>query len=87
MGLGAAMGKDQMAKKQKKRRGERLRPCVRCAAQVKFVCGMWTAHGRMKRGWHWENEDGSHHRCGDFTSRRGALDEPSLAVLMGEAMD
>lgn len=28
--------------------------------------GAWTAFGQPREGWHWENEDGSHHRCGDF---------------------
>ena len=33
---------------------------------IRFVQGTWTAFGRQRHGWHWENEDGTHHRCGDF---------------------
>ncbi len=50
----------------KKYKGERIRPCVRCEVPVKFVKGKWTAYAQRRHGWHWENEDGTHHRCSDF---------------------
>ena len=52
--------------KKKKRRGERIRPCARCEVSVKFIKGAWRVNNQRRRGWHWVNEDGSHHRCGDF---------------------
>ena len=53
-------------KKAKKRKGQQLRPCVRCKATVKFIRSKWAAHGQRRKGWHWVNEDGTHHRCSDF---------------------
>ncbi len=51
----------------KKRKGEKVRPCVRSEAPVRFLKGEWTAFGRQRRGWHWTNAaDGSHHRCSDY---------------------
>ena len=50
----------------KKYRGEKIRPCVRCEAPIRYVKGTWTAYAQRRHGWHWENEDGTHHRCSDF---------------------
>lgn len=50
----------------KKRKGERPRPCRRCRVTVRFMKGAWTAFEQPRHGWHWVNQDGSHHRCGDF---------------------
>lgn len=54
----------------KKRKGEKIRPCVRCEAPVKFISGTWAAYGQRRRGWHWVNHDGTHHRCSDFRAVR-----------------
>ena len=53
-------------KRGKKRKGEQIRPCARCKLSVKYVKGAWAAHAQRRQGWHWVNEDGSHHRCSDF---------------------
>ncbi len=53
-------------RKKKARRGERVRPCRRCGRPIKYANSTWTAFGQRRRGWHWVNEGGSHHRCGDF---------------------
>ena len=56
----------------KKKKGARIRPCVRCQRPVKFVKSAWAAHKprepdkQRRKGWHWVNENGSHHRCSDF---------------------
>lgn len=50
----------------KKRKGEKIRPCVRCEASVRFIQGKWRAYAQQRHGWHWVNQDGTHHRCGDF---------------------
>ena len=71
-------------RKKKKRRGEKLRPCVRCGQTVNFIRGKWVHFGKKKQGWHWANEDGSHHRCTDFGLVTSPYDEPDLAKLMGE---
>ena len=52
----------------KKRKGERVRPCARCEQPIMFIKGTWTAHGAQRQGWHWTNDDGSHHRCSEFQS-------------------
>lgn len=56
----------------KKKKGQRIRPCVRCQRPVKFIKGAWEAHKQRRKGWHWVNENGGHHRCSDFR-RPGAL--------------
>ena len=53
-------------KEMKKRKGERIRPCVRCEMPVKFINSGWSAYNKHRKGWHWVNEDGAHHRCSDF---------------------
>ena len=44
-------------------KGERERPCPRCETPVRYLKSVY---GQQRYGWHWTNEDGSHHRCGDF---------------------
>ncbi len=53
-------------KRAKLRKGERVRPCPRCERPIKFIKGAWNAYGQRRRGWHWVNESGGHHRCSDF---------------------
>ena len=55
----------------KKRKGNVVRPCVRCQEPVKYVKSTWAAEGWRRRGWHWVNADGTHHRCGDFRQLTG----------------
>ncbi len=59
-----AAGEHNRAKK--KRKGERPRPCPRCNAIIRFIKGTWKAGNKRRKGWHWTNANGSHHRCGDF---------------------
>ena len=56
----------ELKRPKKKRRGERIRPCAHCETPVRFIKGVWKVNGQRRRGWHWANADGSHHRCGDF---------------------
>ena len=73
-----AAGELKPAKKsKKKRRGERLRPCAHCETPVRFLKGKWKINGQRRKGWHWTNADGGHHRCGDF--RRTSTWSPSPA--------
>ena len=67
----------------KKRKGERVRPCTRCEQPVKFIKGAWAAYGTRRCGWHWVNEDGAHHRCGDFRQ----LGQDTLAIQWREAVE
>lgn len=55
----------------KKKKGERVRPCPRCETSIKFVRSTWAAHGQRRKGWHWVNQDGTHHRCSDFRAVSG----------------
>ena len=57
-------------RKKKKRRGERLRPCMHCETPVRFLKGVWETDNKHQRGWHWVNADGGHHRCSDFRQAR-----------------
>ena len=56
-------------KKKRTRKGERIRPCPRCFVPIRYANSTWTAFAQRRKGWHWVNEDGSHHRCGDFRGR------------------
>ena len=55
-----------MFRRVKVRKGECIRPCAQCEQPVKFIKGAWAVHGGRRKGWHWVNDDGSHHRCRDF---------------------
>ena len=35
----------------KKKKGQRIRPCVRCKRPVKFIKGAWAAHKQRRKGW------------------------------------
>ncbi len=68
----------------KQRKGEKIRPCPRCEAPVKFISGSWAAHGQRRRGWHWVNSpNGTHHYCSDFREAR----QDKLAVEWRQAME
>ena len=72
-------------KKRKKRRGERIRPCVRCDQPVRYIKGSWASHGSCRQAWHWVNEDGSHHRCKDFAGMADdAIAPPGEALWQSE---
>ncbi len=70
----------------KKRKGERPRPCRQCRVTVRFMKGAWTAFEQPRHGWHWVNQDGSHHRCGDFIEV-GVVDQDVLAAQFRQAME
>ena len=59
-------------KRAKKRKGEEIRPCPRCKAPIKFVRGGWMSFGKRRKGWHWVNGEGGHHRCTDFKGDRNS---------------
>ena len=64
------------------KKGERLRPCRKCQTPIRFLKGSWKHFGMTKKGWHWVNEDGSHHRCTDFQEPKiDPLDEQYLAAM------
>ena len=67
----------------RKRKGERIRPCPRCETPVKFISSTWTAFGQRRKGWHWVNQNGTHHRCGDFME----VDVDKLAAQWRQAME
>ena len=69
--------------RRKKRKGEQIRPCSRCGEPVKYVKSSWAAYGKRRCGWHWVNEDGAHHRCGDFRQ----LGQDTLAIQWSAAME
>ena len=54
------------------KRGNKLRPCVRCAQVVKFVPWEERRYAERRNIWHWVNENGEHHRCSET---QNALDE------------
>lgn len=45
------------------KRGNKLRPCIRCGDMVNFVLWRQRSAIMKKRIFHWANEDGSHHTC------------------------
>ena len=65
-------------KKKKVMKGERARPCRRCREPVRYIKSTWTAFAKRRRGWHWVNEDGTHHRCSDF---RAVIHEPICKAI------
>ncbi len=67
----------------KVRKGERVRPCAQCERSVKFIRGTWAVHGGRRKGWHWVNDDGSHHRCRDFVE----MGEDTLTAQWRAAME
>ena len=64
------------------KRGERIRPCRGCAMPVKFVNGAWKSHNQRREGWHWVNENGTHHWCTDFRQAGPEMASPH-AVMKG----
>ncbi len=67
----------------KKRRGEKVRPCVRCKALVRFVKGTWTGENGPRAGFHWEDQNGDHHLCGNYME----VGVDKLAVQFRQAME
>ena len=80
-----AAGELKRTKKKRARKGERIRPCAHCETPVRFLKGAWKVSGKRRRGWHWENQDGSHHRCGDF--RRTSTWAPSSSLVSSQSPD
>ena len=70
-------------KKKKARKGEQVRPCPRCRMPIKYANSTWAAFAQRRKGWHWVNSDGTHHRCGDFRE----AGEDTLAVQWRAAME
>ena len=88
----------------KARKGEKLRPCVRCETPVRYLRGSWTAYGEksiaacdtkkkmdhdgpcFRHGWHWVNQNGTHHRCGDFMEV-GVVNQDVLAAQFKDALE
>lgn len=52
------------------KRGNRLRPCVRCRQLTRFVPWPERIAAEKKNIWHWVNEDGSHHYCGTVSPEK-----------------
>ena len=51
------------------KRGQRLRPCDKCGAEVNFVLWEDATKERNRRIFHWANVDGSHHVCNMLEKR------------------
>lgn len=45
------------------KRGEVLRPCYKCGCTVNFVFWPYMSEIKKKKIYHWQNQDGTHHRC------------------------
>jgi len=62
------------------KRGNRLRPCVNCKAMVRFVPWKEKQAAEKKNIWHWVNENGSHHTCGERKEKTPRRDWATLKL-------
>ena len=58
------------------KRGERLRPCLKCGVEIRFVPWEERRATEKKNIWHWVEESGEHHKC-----RRTALEVGAEAQM------